>query len=518
LNGGSSAISLELSEEAGIPNPAAGTPELKAAGGKPDRAEPRRSLGRVFSKLGAIFGSWAPKGLYARALLIIIAPIVILQSILTFVFLDRHYQAVTGRLTDRTAQEIAMLAEAYGRSKLGGREELDRLGDMAHGLNLIVRFMPGEELPITRSKPFFDLLDRHLSKEIAIRVHKPFWIDTVGSSGIIEIRIKLDGAVMRVLAQRAQLVPSNTHIFLVWMVASATVLLTVAILFLRNQIRPILALADAADRFGRGKPAPADFKIRGAREVRLATQAFLDMRDRIERHVEQRTIMLAGVSHDLRTILTRFRLELAMMQAPNIEDLKRDVDEMQLMLEDYMAFAKGDSGEKTRRADMRCLLEEVQSGAKAEGKEIRLEIRQDPLLATVRRNAFKRAIVNLVSNAVRHANIVSVRALKSRGWLTITVEDNGPGIPPDKREEVFRPFHSLNAARNQDTKSSGLGLAIARDIIRGHGGEIKLGDSALGGLKAVIRIPVQPAGEKPALFRQKDRKTGHISAPDDIRR
>ncbi len=192
-----------------------------------------------------------------------------------------------------------------------------------------------------------------MSDEVRYRIHKPFWIDTVGQSDFIEIRIKLDDAVMRVVAQRAQLMPSNTHIFIVWMVASATVLLIVAILFLRNQIRPILSLADAADRFGRGRPAPSDFKVRGAREVRLAAQAFLDMRERIERHVEQRTIMLAGVSHDLRTILTRFRLQLAMMRAPQIEALKRDVDEMQQMLEDYMAFAKGDSGEDTKRIDVR---------------------------------------------------------------------------------------------------------------------------------------------------------------------
>jgi len=184
--------------------------------------------------------------------------------------------------------------------------------------------------------------------------------------------------------------------------------------------------------------------------------------------------------------------------------LKRDVDEMQQMLEDYMAFAKGDSGERTRRVDVRRLLDEVEAGARAEGKEIKLEVRQDPLVVALRRNAFKRAVVNLVSNAVRHASAVSIRALRSRGWLTITVEDNGPGIPADKREEVFRPFHSLNKARNQDTKSSGLGLAIARDIIRGHGGEITLGESVLGGLKAVIRIPVQPGGEKPALFRRKE--------------
>jgi two-component system, OmpR family, osmolarity sensor histidine kinase EnvZ len=220
------------------------------------------------------------------------------------------------------------------------------------------------------------------------------------------------------------------------------------------------------------------------------------MRDRIERHVEQRTIMLAGVSHDLRTILTRFRLQLAMMRAPQVEDLKRDVDEMQQMLEDYMAFAKGDAGEKTRRVNVRRLLEEVQASAEAPGKSIKLDVRQDPVIVALRRNGFKRALVNLVSNASRYADVISIRALRSRGWLTITVEDNGPGIPAEKREDVFRPFHSLDKARNQNKKSSGLGLAISRDIVRGHGGEITLGDSVLGGLKAVIRIPVMPAGEK----------------------
>ncbi len=450
---------------------------------------------RRLARLGATFGSWAPKGLYTRALIIIIAPIVILQTILTFVFLDRHYQVVTGRLSVATAQEIAMLAAAYGWAK-NSPAELDRLSDMARDhLGLIVRFMPGDELPIARSRPFFTLLDRRLSAEIRGRIRRPYWIDTVGSSGHVDIRIKLDGTVMRVLAPRAQLVPSNTHIFLVWMVASSAVLLIVAILFLRNQIRPIQSLADAADRFGRGRPAPPDFKVRGAREVRLAAQAFLEMRDRIERHVEQRTIMLAGVSHDLRTILTRFRLQLAMMQGHHIDSLKRDVDEMQEMLEDYMAFAKGDSGESVRRANVKRLLEEVQAGASAHGKTVKLEVRQDPLVVALRRNAFKRSIVNLVSNASRYASTVSIRALRSKGWLTITVEDNGPGIPADKREEVFRPFHSLNKARNQNVKSSGLGLAIARDIVRGHGGDITLGDSVLGGLKAVVRIPIQQAAD-----------------------
>ena len=503
--GETAAISLELTE--GVPAAGSGGigPVTAGTGGQNVKTRRRpaalRGLVRRMSRVAAPLGSWAPKGLYARALIIIIAPIVVLQSILAFVFLNRHWEAVTSRLSVATAQDIAMLASAYEWNSLKDPAGLTRLSDAARDrLNLLVRFVPGEELPVTRSKPFFGFLDHYLSKEIRRRINKPYWIDTVGSSGHIEVRVKLDGAVMRVLAPRAQLIPSNTHIFLVWMVGSATVLLIVAILFLRNQIRPVLALADAADRFGRGRPAPPNFTVRGAREVRLAAQAFLDMRDRIERHVEQRTIMLAGVSHDLRTILTRFRLQLAMMGAPQVEDLKHDVDEMQQMLEDYMAFAKGDAGEKTRRVNVRLLLEEVQAAAKAPSKAIKLDVRQDPLIVALRRNAFKRAIVNLVANASRYADVISIRALRSSRWLTIAVEDNGPGIPASKREEVFRPFHSLDAARNQNKKSSGLGLAIARDIIRGHGGEITLSDSALGGLRAVVRIPVMPAPGKPDLL------------------
>jgi two-component system, OmpR family, osmolarity sensor histidine kinase EnvZ len=432
-----------------------------------------------------------PKGLYARALIIIVAPILILQSILTFVFLDRHWQVVTRRLSTATAQDISMVASAHELLKTKDPQELDRLSDIARSeLNLTVRFVSGEELPMTRLKPFFGFLDRYLTSEIRNKIHKPFWIDTLGSSAFIEIRIKLDGAVMHVLAPRAQLMPSNTHIFIVWMVVSSTILLIVAILFLRNQIKPILALADAADRFGRGRPAPLDFRVRGAREVRLAAQAFVDMRDRIERHVEQRTIMLAGVSHDLRTILTRFRLQLAMMRAPQVEALKRDVDEMQQMLEDYLAFAKGDSGEATKRINVGRVLEEVQAAAEAPGRTIYLDVRQDPLVVALRRNAFKRAITNLVANACRYADHIAIRALRSRGWLTVLVEDNGPGIPDDKREIVFRPFQSLDSSRNQNKKSTGLGLAITRDIVRSHGGDITLDKSALGGLKAVIRIPL----------------------------
>jgi len=265
--------------------------------------------------------------------------------------------------------------------------------------------------------------------------------------------------------------------------------LTVAILFLRNQIKPILRLSEAADSFGKGRPPPDDFRPRGAREVRQAANAFIEMRDRIERHVEQRTIMLAGVSHDLRTVLTRFKLQLAMFEdSPELEAMRADVDEMQAMLEDYMAFAKGDAGEEIVRADVGEILNEVKSQAHGT-KDIVIDLNEAPLVVPIKRHAFKRAIANLVNNAARFAEHVKVSAAWQNGALTIEVEDDGPGIPENEREQVFRPFYRIDHARNQDSGSTGLGLAIARDIARIHGGDIALGQSHLGGLKAVLRVP-----------------------------
>ncbi|MCJ7787801.1 MAG: ATP-binding protein [Methyloceanibacter sp.] len=435
------------------------------------------------------FGDWMPKGLYARALIIIIAPMVLLQSVLTFVFLERHWQTVTRRLSTVTVQNIAMLIDIYKSFPQDeNAETLIRLAEQ--DLGLWVRFAPGEELPQARSKPFFDLLDSTLSEEITRRIGRPFWIDTVGRSNLIDIRVKLDDGVMHVLARRSQTYASNSQIFLLWMVGTSLVLLTVAILFLRNQIKPILRLADAADSFGKGRPPPIDFRPRGAREVRQAAHAFIEMRDRIERHVEQRTVMLAGVSHDLRTVLTRFKLQLALFEdTPELEAMRADVDEMQAMLEDYMAFAKGDSGEDIVRTDIGEILDEVKSQAHGT-KDIKIDVKDEPLAVSVRRHAFKRAVANLINNAARFAQHVSVSAAKQNGSLTVEVEDDGPGIPEEEHEHVFRPFYRVDHARNQDTGSTGLGLAIARDIARIHGGDIALSRSPLGGLKAVLRVPV----------------------------
>ena len=443
----------------------------------------------------ARFGEQMPKGLYARALIIIIAPMVLLQSVLAFVFLERHWQTVTHRLSTGTVQNIGMLIDMH--KDLSKKHDVNRLTEIAaKNLGLRVRFAPGEDLPQVRTKPFFKLLDSTLSDELERRIGRPFWIDTVGRSDFVDIRIKLDDAVMHVLARRSQTYASNSHIFIVWMLGTSVVLLTVAILFLRNQIRPILRLAHAAESFGKGRPMPNDFRPRGAREVRQAAHAFVEMRDRIERHVEQRTLMLAGVSHDLRTILTRFRLQLAMLEeGPELEAMRADVDEMQAMLEDYMAFAKGDSGEAIGCVDIGEVLSEVSSQAHGgktdlEGKTVEVRTNNQPLVVRVRRHAFKRAIANLVNNAARFASIVRITAGKTDGLLTIEVEDDGPGIAENERELVFRPFYRSDHARNQDSGSTGLGLAIARDITRIHGGDIMLDQSYLGGLKAVLKVPV----------------------------
>jgi two-component system, OmpR family, osmolarity sensor histidine kinase EnvZ len=429
-----------------------------------------------------------PKGLYARALLIIIVPMVVLQSVVAFVFMERHWNTVTQRLSAAVVQDIAALIDVYATyPQDADHAQIRRIALEKLGLN--VDFLPVSEMPPPGPKPFFSLVDQTLSDELRARVGKPFWIDTVGRSALVEIRVRLDNTVLRVFARRNAAYVSNSEIFLGWMVGTSVVLLTVAILFLHNQIRPILRLADAAESFGKGREVP-NFRPRGAREVRRAAAAFIEMKSRIERTIEQRTAMLAGVSHDLRTVLTRLKLELALMgDSREIEAMKKDVDEMGRMLEAYLAFARGDSGEQSAPADMAALLDELRADAERNGRRSSVDFRGYSIV-TVRPAAFKRCLANLVSNAARFASTIELTGQRDHRWLTITIDDDGPGIPAAMREEVFKPFLRLDVARNQDEVGTGLGLAIARDIARSHGGDIMLSDSPLGGLRATVRVPV----------------------------
>jgi two-component system osmolarity sensor histidine kinase EnvZ len=429
-----------------------------------------------------------PTGLYARSLLIIVTPMVILQSVVAFVFMERHWNTVTRRLSAAVTQDIASLIDIYQSfPDTADHGTLRRIA--LQRLGLVVDFLPGTDLPPPGPKPFFSLLDQALSREISRQIGKPFWIDTVGRSALVEIRITLDNNVMRVFAPRNAAYASNSEIFLFWMVGTSLVLLGVSVLFLRNQIRPILTLADAAESFGKGREVPG-FRPRGAREVRRAANAFLEMKRRVERTMEQRTTMLAGVSHDLRTVLTRFKLELALIgDSPEVEALKKDVDEMGRMLEAYLAFARGDAGEQSAPTDMAAFLEELKLDAERHGHRASVVFHGHPVV-TVRPAAFKRCLANLVSNAARFANTISITGHRDHRWLTVTIDDDGPGIPVGMRDEVFRPFLRLDDARNQDQGGTGLGLAIARDIARSHGGDISLGDSPLGGLRVTVRVPV----------------------------
>jgi two-component system osmolarity sensor histidine kinase EnvZ len=438
--------------------------------------------------MGNAFKGWMPTGLYARALLIMIVPMVILQSVVAFVFMERHWNTVTRRLSAAVVQDIAALIDVYKvYPQDKDRSQLRRIAQ--ERLGLVVDFLPLGDMPPPGPKPFFSLLDQTLSVQLSHQIGKPFWIDTVGRSSLVEIRIKLDDAVMRVFARRSAAYASNSEIFIFWMVGTSSILLIVAVLFLRNQIKPILRLADAAESFGKGRDQP-DFRPRGAREVRRAAQAFFEMKTRIERSIEQRTAMLAGVSHDLRTILTRFKLELALIgDSPEVEAMRKDVDEMNAMLEAYLAFARGDSGEQAQPTDMKAALEELRCDAERHGHAATVVFHGQPMV-TVKPAAFKRCLANLVSNAARYADTIAITGHRDHRYLSISVDDDGPGIPPTMREEVFKPFLRLDDARNQDEGGTGLGLAIARDIARSHGGDIMLGDSPLGGLRATVRIPV----------------------------
>jgi two-component system osmolarity sensor histidine kinase EnvZ len=441
-----------------------------------------------YGRVERFFKGILPKGLYARALFIIIAPMVILQSVVAFVFMERHYNTVTHRLSAAVVQDIAAIIDMRrGFPGDSDHAELRRIAQTRLDL-VVVDFLPVTELPAVGPKPFFAPLDQALSEEIRKKIGRPFWIDTVGQSSLIEIRIQLEDSVLRVFAHRNAAYLSNSNIFLSWMVGTSLVLIAIAILFLRNQIRPILRLTEAVESFGKGRDAP-NLRARGAREVRRAAVAFLEMKARVERTLEQRTTMLAGVSHDLRTVLTRFKLELAMLDGPETEAMRKDVDEMSRMLEAYLAFARGDSGERSEPTDMAAFLDELRSDAERHGCSASVQF-HGHAVATVRPHAFKRCLANLVTNAARYGEAVTITGHRDHRYMTITIDDDGPGIPPNRRDDAFKPFLRLDDARNQDVAGSGLGLAIARDIARSHGGDVMLGDSPMGGLRASVRIPV----------------------------
>ena len=434
-----------------------------------------------------------PRGLFGRSLIIIVAPIVILQAIIAYVFFERDLDTSTRRLARDVAADMALLVALEDNHQGVERERLRTLA--ARQLNYRIRFLPREDIAPYRGK-LTSTIDLALDDILEQRIGSDRDFRTARIGDDFEIRVDVKDGVLAVLVPRDRVTVSKPDIFILWMVGSSLLLMGIAILFLRNQVRPIERLARAADSFGKGRAVP-DFKPYGATEVRRAAQAFITMRERIDRHVNQRTEMLAGVSHDIKTPLTRMKLALAMMDkgaAPNdLKALGADIAEMEHMLDDYLNFARGEGGEESESVDLGALVRDAaMASAKASaGGEARLSVHApDGMRLSVKRAALRRCLTNLVDNALKHGRKVSVSLGRDERFAEIAVEDDGPGIAESRREEAFRPFHRLDEGRNLQSGGSGLGLAIARDIARAHGGEVVLGHSEMGGLKATIRLPV----------------------------
>ena len=428
-----------------------------------------------------------PTSLFGRSLLIIVLPIAIMQIAVGYVFFDAHWQSVNSHLTEGLAGDVSWVLQSYREDP--GAANLARLEDRAQRtLDLSIAFQDGGVLPRGRRPILFVAVDRALQKSLAERIDAPFWFDTARYPAYVDVRVKVAGGVLRVIAPKDRVFATRANIFILWLTVATVLLTAIAVAFIRNQVRAIERLAEAAEAFGKG--ADIGFRPHGAREVRQAARAFLAMKARIQRHVEQRTALLASVSHDLRTPLTRLKLELALAEpGARIEAMNGDVAEMEHTIDEYLAFARGEGGESLETVDLGGLIEEVSQGAVRAGARVTVDARPG-LAAVVRPNALKRALANLVMNAAAHGERVEIAARPTlAGGVEIVIDDDGPGIPENRFEDAFAPFGRLDPARNQNEKGVGLGLAIARDVARGHGGEVTLSRSPLGGLRAVMRLP-----------------------------
>jgi two-component system osmolarity sensor histidine kinase EnvZ len=432
-----------------------------------------------------------PRSLFGRALAILLVPIVVLQLVVGLVFFQRHYQRVTEQMTRSTAVELNFVVEEIEQAP-DPAAAARRIAELGLPLDLALSLQPGSVAPAVE-RDFLDATGATLADTLHQAIHRPIRVDLRAAPGEALISIETRHGVLGAVVPRSRLSVSNPHQLLVLMILAALLLTAVAVFFLRNQVRPIRALAEASEAFGKGRSLP--FRPAGAEEVRRAGAAFLNMRARLERQMEQRTQMLSGVSHDLRTPLTRMKLTLELMDpTDDTRELRGDVDQMERMLGEFLAFARGDTLEETLDTDPFALAADIAEGARRTGAEVALhEVNETPDARRValRPGAVARAVQNLVANAARHGTRAALTVRLTPKFLTFVVEDDGPGIPEADRARALQPFTRLNAARTPGADASvGLGLSIALDIARSHGGTLELGDSPdLGGLRATLRLP-----------------------------
>lgn len=441
---------------------------------------------------------YLPKSLYARVLLIVILPIFLMQSVVTYVFFERHWESVSASLSADAAGQIAWVTRLY-RSKTDPASRREIEARALEDLDVSVRFERGKTVPTGGDKTSpFSLYASTFRRLLDDRLDTDFWINSRTWPAYVEVRVQIDDGVLVFLPRRDRVFATNGWVFVFWLVAATLLLGAVGVLFLKNQVRSILRLAEAAEAFGRGRDKPG-FRPSGATEVRRAGRAFIAMRERIRRHMHQRTAMLAGFSHDLRTPLTRMKLALAMMpDDAEIAALRGDVAEMERLVDAYLAYARDISAVgPVETVDVGALVASVAAEAARGGLAVTTETAAGAF-APVRVDALRRAVGNLLDNARKYASSAAVCVRRDGDMVEIGVDDDGPGVAPSQYEEAFKPFVRLDPG---DGRGVGLGLAIVREVARGLGGEASLSASSRGGLRATIRLPAteEPPSPVPAL-------------------
>ncbi len=423
---------------------------------------------------------YTPRGLYARLAALVAVPVLAIFAFTTLYYYQEHISDVNEKLSQSIAREIGLVITACGPA--GMEPSAQNQLEQQLGLLIDCNAPEGMQWPSGANERFG--YASVLRQQLATFVAEPVEVRTISKGTVLDFRTADREPTTRVLIDRKRALAANTHFTVVWVLLGALFMLALAFAFLRNQVRSILRLTDAAKAFGRGRDIP-DFRPSGATEVRDAARAVIDMRERLTSFTEQRTAMLAGVSHDLRTPLTRLKLQLAMMEASNeIDGARSDVDDMSNMLDEYLAFASGEEGEKSGSLRLDHAVAAITD--RIDGAHL---IDHDALTITARPMALKRTLANLISNATGYGTRAEVRLVKGPKMAEVLIDDDGPGIPVAEREEAFRPFHRLDDARTQNIPGTGLGLTLARDFAHAHGGDIRLEDSPMGGLRVRLRLP-----------------------------
>ena len=438
-----------------------------------------------------------PRSLFWRSILIVVMPLVILQIVLTIIFYNRHWDTVTRWLASGVAGEVALIIDDLAQTSTAD-ERMDKLERFRVHTELGISLEPGGQLAdiiaasdAVSGSDALSHIDAKILEPFEEKLQHEFAIDLRSEMPArVIVYVQLDEGLLRVLAPRKRVTSTTTQLLLFWMIGASLVLIIIAIYFLRLQVSPIRQLARAVDSFGKGRD-PGDFQPRGPAEIRLAARAYNNMRARIIRHVAQRTEMLAAVSHDLRTPLTRMKLELEMLPDRDgmVEGLRADVDDMMELIETYLSFVRGEEGEHTENQALMPLINEVCGRAERAGAQISV-MGDHSITLPLRPRAFRRCLANLVDNASRYGEQIIITMTKAPRFVAIGIGDDGPGIPEDRYEQVIQPFVRLEDSRHKDTGGTGLGLTIARDIVLSHGGDMQLGRSQLGGLLVTVRLPV----------------------------